>query len=286
MFVNFNFMGEYLLEPIINNNLKIYVNNFPDNLKKNNNYKYIFIQIESSMIIDKFLIKIINNPELFDYILTWDKRVLKLNNAIKFLPLLKYSWIKFPKEAGINPYLKYHYNCNLNEEYNNKNFNISMLCSDKNWCPGHKVRHEIWNNQLEINIPRKFYKPCITKILKIFDDNIIISSKRDKTEMFDSMFHICIENNNAKDYFTEKIIDCIISKTVPVYYGCPNIGEYFDLNGIIIINKNNYIDIINNLTEETYYKMLPYIKKNYNTWLKMKSFENKFKQFLNHNLKS
>ena len=115
---------------------------------------------------------------------------------------------------------------------------------------------------------------------------MIISSKRDKTEMFDSMFHICIENNNAKDYFTEKIIDCIISKTVPVYYGCPNIGEYFDLNGIIIINKNNYIDIINNLTEETYYKMLPYIKKNYNTWLKMKSFENKFKQFLNHNLKS
>ena len=283
MFVNFNFIGEYLLKPINRNDLKIYVNNFPDNIKKNNKYKYIFIQIESSMIIDKFLLKIINNPNLFDYILTWDKRVLQLNNAIKFLPLLKYSWVKFPKEAGINPYLKHHYNCDIYEEYNNKHFNVSMLCGDKNWCPGHKVRHEIWNNQLQFNIPKKFYRPKDTKVLKIFDDNIIISSKRDKTEMFDSMFHICVENNNAKDYFTEKIIDCIISKTVPIYYGCPNISDYFDLNGIIIINKDNYIDIINNLSEDTYYKMLPYIEKNYQTWLKMDSFEVKFNNFLQLN---
>ena len=95
------------------------------------------------------------------------------------------------------------------------------------------------------------------------------------------MFHICVENNRAKNYFTEKIIDCIVSKTVPIYYGCPNIEEYFDLNGIIIINNTEEcIDKVNKLKEEDYYKMLPYVEKNYNTWQLMQNFEEQLCSFL------
>lgn len=296
---NWEFINEYLLNNInCDKNIILFFNESPkiiNNILINpfNNKELIkqdemaiFIQIESSMIIDSSIRRILDNIEIYnylDYILTWDERLLKLDKSYKFMSLNKYSWIRFPRIFGLNPYLKFHYNCIEYEEYNNKHFNISMLCGDKNWAPGHIVRHEIWNRQNEIIIPKKFYKPKETNILKIFNDNIDISSTRDKTEMFESMFHICVENNNANNYFTEKLIDCIISKTVPIYYGCPNIGEYFDLNGMIIIKSpNDCIEKINKLTENDYYKMLPYVKKNFRLLLLMPSFEEQLNRFINY----
>ena len=38
-------------------------------------------------------------------------------------------------------------------------------------------------------------------------------------------------------YFTEKLLDCFLTRTVPVYWGCPDIYEYFDLDGIIHVNN-------------------------------------------------
>lgn len=300
---NWEFFNEYVLdrnslEKLVPNdkNVILYFNESPkiingnmlnpftnQKLIKKSNDIAIFIQIESSMIIDGSIVRILENRniyEYFDYILTWDHRLLKLSKSYKFMSLNKYSWVQFTEKAGINPYLKYYYNNSDNFEYNNKNFNISMLCGDKKWCPGHIIRHKIWNKQKEILIPKKFYKPEKTSVLKIFDDNITITSRRDKTEMFDSMFHICVENNNAKNYFTEKIIDCIVSNTIPIYYGCPNIGHYFDLNGIIIVNSpEDCIEKINKLTEDDYYRMLPYVQKNYNLFLLLPSFEEQLCNF-------
>ena len=30
-----------------------------------------------------------------------------------------------------------------------------------------------------------------------------------------------------QNYFSEKFTDCILSWTIPIYYGCPNIDKYF-----------------------------------------------------------
>ena len=47
---------------------------------------------------------------------------------------------------------------------------------------------------------------------KIFSDNITTLHKYDKSEMFiDSMFHVAIENSSHKNYFTEKLNDCILT---------------------------------------------------------------------------
>lgn len=75
---------------------------------------------------------------------------------------------------------------------------------------------------------------------------------------------------------------CIVSKTVPIYYGCPNIGDYFDLNGIIIVNdENDCIAKINKLNKNTYKKMKPYVEKNFKTWLvNMPSFEEQLDKVL------
>ena len=117
---------------------------------------------------------------------------------------------------------------------------------------GHFIRHKIYNKQKEItSIPLKWYYT--------YDGskNICFNT---------SMFHLAIENSQNKNYFTEKIIDAFITKTIPIYWGCPNIEEFFDVRGMYIVkNEDEAINIINNLTEEDYYSKKEYIEKNYQT---------------------
>lgn len=49
-------------------------------------------------------------------------------------------------------------------------------------------------------------------------------------------FSIAIENTSAPYYFTEKITDCFLAYTIPLYYGCTNIGSYFPEKSFIQIN--------------------------------------------------
>lgn len=43
----------------------------------------------------------------------------------------------------------------------------------------------------------------------------------------DYSYSIAIENSYKENYFSEKFTDCILSWTIPIYYGCPNIEKYF-----------------------------------------------------------
>ena len=49
-------------------------------------------------------------------------------------------------------------------------------------------------------------------------------------------YSIAIENTAAPYYFTEKITDCFLAYTVPVYYGCKNIGKFFPEKSFIQID--------------------------------------------------
>ena len=40
-------------------------------------------------------------------------------------------------------------------------------------------------------------------------------------------YSIAIENSYKENYFSEKFTDCILSYTIPIYYGCSNIDKYF-----------------------------------------------------------
>jgi hypothetical protein len=52
-------------------------------------------------------------------------------------------------------------------------------------------------------------------------------------------YSIAIENCSIENYFTEKINDCFLSYTVPLYYGCSNIGRYFPADSFINIDIEN-----------------------------------------------
>lgn len=49
-------------------------------------------------------------------------------------------------------------------------------------------------------------------------------------------YSIAVENTNWPDYWTEKIADCFLAWTVPIYHGCPNLEEYFPADSFIRID--------------------------------------------------
>lgn len=82
--------------------------------------------------------------------------------------------------------------------------------------------------------------------------------------LYHSQYNICVENSKLENYFTEKIIDCFLTHTVPIYIGCSNIGEYFDRRGILFAQSGEeVIDHCNKINSKTYFELFPYVENNY-----------------------
>ena len=80
----------------------------------------------------------------------------------------------------------------------------------------------------------------------------------------DYRFSVAIENGKEEYYFTEKILDCFLTGTIPIYHGCPNIGEYFNTDGFFIFDtEDDLVEIIKSITQEDYNKRLSIIKENF-----------------------
>ena len=78
------------------------------------------------------------------------------------------------------------------------------------------------------------------------------------------MFSIAIENAKKEMFFCDKIMDCLITGTVPIYWGAPDISKYFDERGILSFNTPDELkNILEEISEKKYKSMLKYIKKNY-----------------------
>ena len=54
-------------------------------------------------------------------------------------------------------------------------------------------------------------------------------------------FMICFENSSVPNYFTEKLINAYIANTIPIYWGCPNISDYVNMDSILYL-KHDYTD--------------------------------------------
>jgi hypothetical protein len=81
-------------------------------------------------------------------------------------------------------------------------------------------------------------------------------------------FSLCIENSSEKNYISEKFYDCILTNTIPIYYGCKNIKDFLPENGYFYIdnidNVENILDLlidINTNADSYYNKMLPELQK-------------------------
>jgi hypothetical protein len=78
--------------------------------------------------------------------------------------------------------------------------------------------------------------------------------------LVDYRFSFCVENDTYDTYFTEKILDCFATGTIPIYMGTPKVTEYFNSDGIIFFDGT--FDVTT-LTEELYDSKIKAIKDNY-----------------------
>jgi len=216
---------------------------FIDSLNGYNSNKNSFkiLWVKEMEAISHFKNIALENKNNFDAILTYDQELLdKCDNA--HLMLFGTAWV-------------HDYIPNL------KKFQVSHLTGHKNYTIGHQLRHKIHYKQNKINIPTDFYISQYGGVENFADNKILGESK---TPLFDSQFHICIENSKQSNCFTEKLMDCFVTKTIPIYYGAPNIQEYFDIKGFFVADTfDDIIRICNSLTEEDYNSRLSYVEKNF-----------------------
>ena len=194
---------------------------------------------------------VIQNKNIFNVILTWDDKVLNNCENAVFLPF-GHTWFK-PDQ-----YKKEH----------QKEFKISHLRGSLLKSYGHQIRWEILNRKNEIKVPTKFFETY-------GDRHNIERARIDKEEVFgDAQFGVAIENFSHRGWFSEKILDCFLLKTIPIYWGCSNIGDFFNKEGIIKFeNPDDFIYIVNQLDEKYYDSKKHIIEENYQLALQYVNYE-------------
>lgn len=109
-----------------------------------------------------------------------------------------------------------------------KNKNVSGVTSNK-----HKHRNIFFEKIKSLNLDIDIYGKNFKPLDKIYKDEALINYK----------FSISIENCSQKNYFSEKINDCLLYETMPLYWGCPNIEDFFPKNSYRIIDIKNMENI-------------------------------------------
>lgn len=154
---------------------------------------------------------------------------------------------------------------------------ISVISSNKTMSKGHCQR-------------LKFVK----KLKEHFGDSIDVYGRgiRDFGDKWSVLapykYHIAIENQMSDDYITEKLLDPFLAMSYPIYYGAPNVGEYFETGAYTSIDIGQPDKAINTieqiLQEDAYEKKLNAIKRvrekilnEYNIFAKMVKIVNQNK---------
>ncbi|MCA8911456.1 MAG: hypothetical protein KDB82_07110 [Planctomycetes bacterium] len=141
-----------------------------------------------------------------------------------------------------------------------KVFGVSHLISKANYTRGHTLRRKLWARREEIGIPRHFF--LSSKVEDLEPEGYIL--RESKFPLFDTQFHLAIENCSTKNYFSEKLIDCFQTRTVPIYYGAKNISRYFNTRGMFIVrDADEAVNACNSLTPDTYASMTDAIEDNF-----------------------
>lgn len=112
---------------------------------------------------------------------------------------------------------------------------ISVICSNKTYTPGHRSRLHL------LEVLKGHFKE-----LDVFGQGF--NPIADKWHgIYPYQYHLVLENGSFPHYWTEKLTDAYLGYTLPIYYGCPNLKDYFSSQSFIQIDANNIdesIDVI------------------------------------------
>ena len=190
---------------------------------------YIWL-LESKQIIPQYYQWIIDNYEFVtsrvDGIFSCDKELCAKYPKISYSLINAVPWVQ-------------------DRKVHEKTKLVSMIASNKRMCEGHARRLQFvdkFRDKLD------FYGRGFNEI----------SCKEDGLR--DYMFSVGIENAVYDTYFTEKLTDCFACGTIPIFYGCKGVTEYFNEDGIIFLDDDFDLSM---LTKDLYYSKMDVIKDNF-----------------------
>jgi hypothetical protein len=250
--------------------VEIYVDKTPKNSIDPGCYRIIKILEPFEYVKEGMINYLRDYRNCYDYILTYHDDILEeFENSL--LSVTPTTWIP----EGYN--------------FETKEFGVSSLVGNKHNNPhlpqmdGYSARWELYNSSDSIKIPRKFFLSSHSPVSELdYSGKLVLGES--KNPLFDTQFHIAIENTNLiKNAFSEKLIDCFQTKTIPIYYGPSNIGEFFNPKGILYVDSvKEIIDVCNGLNENTYESMREAIEDNYKRSADYSSF---YKSLINQTKK-
>lgn len=126
---------------------------------------------------------------------------------------------------------------------------VSMVASLRAKLPGHRFRLEA------LELARRRGVACYGKGHRPLQD---------KGEALASYaFSVAVENCRQDEYFTEKLIDCLLCEAVPIYWGFPSLARIFDPRGVLAFSTLEELDaLLAGLSMERYAQMRPHVLEN------------------------
>lgn len=200
----------------------------------------VFLQCEPRIIQDH-ISYVCQNASRFHTIMTYDHDLLSHCPNARFY-IAAQTWMS----------LEYYQQVNVSF----KEYKISTLAGSKciNQSAGHLFRQAIHYRQHELShVPITFFRSSVQRphLPDLGNNPFLVSNT--STNSKESLFHtfqfaIIIENTTQRNYFSEKLIDCLITKTIPIYYGGVNIHQFFNTTGWIILPTTSIDDLSSRLS--------------------------------------
>lgn len=123
-----------------------------------------------------------------------------------------------------------------------KQFSLSCVVSAKCHTHGAKQR---------VDFVRKVQE-TYPQLMDVFGRGMGQELDNKQPALIPYRYSLCMENSQHPNYFTEKFTDAIVCWCIPIYWGCPNISEYFpkDSYYYLDITKDGAVEELKRIVEE------------------------------------
>ena len=129
----------------------------------------------------------------------------------------------------------------------------SIVMSMKTYAPGHALRHQV---------KAAFREDARLRCFGSGGDGVKLGTKTPATQPY--MYHVVIENDRVKGLWTEKLIDALVCKCVVLYWGAPDVFEWFNPGSIIPFDSTeDLLGCLNEMSTDDYAARAASIEQNW-----------------------